>query len=52
LTNPLQFMVFVSAFMTRKLSMRGAGSNDNYHHISATWQSSCTGAEAVLIMND
>jgi hypothetical protein len=35
LTNALQFKVFVSAFMTRKFSTDRAGSNDNYHHISA-----------------
>jgi hypothetical protein len=37
LSNPLQLIVFVCAFMTLKLSIRAGGSNDNYHHISAKY---------------
>lgn len=39
--------MFVRAFMTLKFFAERAGSNDIYHHISATWQSGRNGAEAI-----
>jgi len=39
--------MFVRAFMTLKFFAQRAGSNDIYHHISATWQTGRNGAEAI-----
>jgi hypothetical protein len=36
MNNPFRFVCFVRVFMALKMLVRLGGSNDNYHHISAT----------------
>ena len=43
----LRFVMFVCAFMTSKFAIQIVGSNDNYHHISATQQSRLRRAETI-----